>query len=82
MNACGNVQSYIGCKNLTINGVTVKSTAVKGTKGLVLSGCDGVKLNKIFFETSGAEISSAGTSKNVTMVDCKNAKGAKLQLKN
>lgn len=82
MNACGNVQSYIGCKNLTINGVTVKSTSVKGTKGLVIAGCDGVKLNKIFFETSGTEISSAGTSKNITMVDCKNAKGTKLQLKN
>jgi len=82
MNACGNVQSYNGCKNLTINGVSVKSTSVKETKGLVLAGCDGVKLNKVFFETSGAELSSAGTSKNVTMVDCQNANGKKLQLKN
>ena len=82
MNACGNVQSYNGCKNLTINGVTVKSTTVKGTKGLVLAGCDGVKLNKVFFETSDTELSSAGTSKNISVVDCKNANGKTLQLKN
>jgi len=82
MNACGNIQSYNGCKNLTINGVTVKSTIVKGTKGLVLAGCDGVKLSKIFFETSDTELSSAGTSKNISVVDCKNANGKTLQLKN
>ncbi len=82
MNACGNVQSYSGCKNLSVTGVAVKSTAVKGTKGLLLAGCDGVKLSKIYFETSGAELSSAGTSKNITVVDCKNATGKKLQVKN
>ena len=80
--ACGNVQVYTGCNNLSINGVSIKSTSIKGTKGLLLAGCDGVKLSNIFFETSGTEISSAGTSKNVTVVNCKNSTGKKLQAKN
>lgn len=82
MNACGNVQSYNKCKNLTITGVAVKSTAVKGTKGLLLAGCDGVKLSKIYFETSGTELSSDGTSKNVSVVNCKNSTGKKLSASN
>jgi polygalacturonase len=80
--ACGNVQSYTGCNSLIVSGVAIKSTAVKGTKGLLIDGCDGVKLSSLFFETSGAEISSAGTSKNVTVVNCKNSTGKKLQVKN
>ena len=80
--ACGNVQAYSDCKNLTVSGVTVKSTVVAGSKGLVLSGCNGVKLSNIFFETSGKELESNGISKNTTVADCKNAKGEKLQLKN
>lgn len=80
--ACGNVQSYTGCNNLTINAVSIKSTSVKGTKGLLLDGCDGIKLSNIYIETSGAEISSAGTSKNVSVVNCKNSAGKKLQIKN
>ncbi len=78
MNACGNVQSYTGCKNLSISGVNVKSSVTKGTKGLVLAGCDGVKLSNIFFETSGNELESAGNSKNVSVVNCKNATGKKI----
>jgi len=82
MNACGNVQSYTGSKNLSITGVAVKSTVVKGTKGLLLNGCEDVKLSNIYFETSGTELSSAGTSKNVSVVNCKNATGKKLQAQN
>jgi len=82
MNACGNVQSYTGSKNLSITGVAVKSTVVKGTKGLLLNGCEDVKLSNIYFETSGTELSSAGTSKNITVVNCKNPTGKKLQAKN
>ncbi len=80
--ACGNVQYYSGCKNLLINGVTVKSINSKDSKGLVLSGCDGVKLSNIYFETSGKEMETAGSSKNVSALNCKNAKGEKLLLKN
>lgn len=79
MNACGNVQVYSGCKNLSINGVTVKSTELKGSKGLVLAGCDGVKLSNIFFETSGKEVETTG-SKNVSATNCKNAAGKKIGL--
>jgi len=77
-NACGNVQTYSECYNLLISDILIRSTVVKESKGLTLSGCDGVKLNKIFFETSGKEISYAGKSKNVSIVNCTNAKGNKI----
>ncbi len=78
--ACGDVQSYKGCKNLTVSKATIKSKAVAGSKGLLLSGCDGVKLSDLFFDTTGIEISSAGTSKNISFVNVKNASGKKLQV--
>ena len=78
MNSCGNIQSYNGCKNLVISGVTVISKAVAGTKGVLLSDCDGVKMSNSYIETSGAELSSAGTSKNVSVVNCKSATCKKL----
>ncbi len=82
LNACGTVQSFISCRNISVSGVTVKSTAVKGSTGIRLSGCDGVKLENSWFDTSGVELESAGNSKNVTVIGCRNAKGKKLQVKN
>lgn len=80
--ASGDIQVYTGCKNLTVSGVTVKSGEAKSSKGLVLSGCNGVKLENIFFETSGKELESAGNSKNVSVVNCKNAAGKKITAPN
>jgi polygalacturonase len=82
VNACGNVQIYSGCTNLTVSGVTVKSTVVAGSKGILFSGCDGIKLTNSFFETSGAELSSDGLSQKVSVTNCRNANGKKLQAKN
>ncbi len=79
MNACGNVQSYSGCKNLNISNLSIISTAVAGSKGMLISGCDGVKLADIFFDTSGKELSMTGKSKNVTVINCINAKGKRIQ---
>lgn len=80
-NACGNVQSYNKCKGLIISKITIKSTSVADSKGILLSGCDGVKLTDSFFETAGIEISSARTSKNVSVVNCKNESGKAIQAK-
>jgi polygalacturonase len=80
-NACGDVQSYAGCKNLTVNGVTVTSKVVAGSKGIVLSSCDGVKLSDLYFETSGAELLMKGASNNVSVTDCINSKGKKIKAK-
>jgi Endopolygalacturonase len=71
----GNVQVYSGCKKLAVSGVTVKSKGTKDSKGIILSGCDGVTLSKIYFETSGKEIETAGNSKNVSTSNCKNSTG-------
>jgi len=78
--ACGDVQLYKDCKNLTVSGITIKSKAAAGSKGIVMSGCDGVKLSDLFFDTTGIEISSAGTSKNLSFINVKNASGKKLQV--
>ena len=81
LNASGNIQSYSGCKNLTIDSLTVKSMTLKGTKGLILTGCNEVKMSNIYFETVGEEICIDGTSENVSAVNCKNPDGKILQLK-
>jgi len=76
--SAGNAQVYTGCKKLTVNGVSVKSKGTKDSKGIVLSGCDGVTLSNIYFETSSKEIESAGNSKNVSASNCKNSTGKKI----
>ena len=78
-NACGNVQSYKGCNNIIVSKVSVKSKVVADSKGVLLSGCDGVKLSDIFFDTSGAELTSVGKSKNVSVINCINTSGKKIQ---
>lgn len=80
-NACGSIQSYKDCKNINISKVLIKSTVTPGSKGILLSGCDGVNLNDSFFDTSGAELTMVGTSKNVSVVNCNNTKGKKIQAK-
>jgi len=80
-NACGDVQLYWNCSGLTVGNVTVKSKAAEGSRGMVLSGCNGVKLSDSFFDTSGAELSLAGTSKNVLVENCANASGKIIQVK-
>lgn len=79
MNACGNVQSYNGCKDLNISRITVKSTVVPGSKAVIINGCDRVKLTDSFFETSGKELSGSVKSKNISIANCVNAKGKKIR---
>jgi len=78
-NACGDVQVYKGCSELVVNNVTVKSKAVTGSRGIVFSDCNGLKLAGSFFDTSGAELSSAGTSKDVSVVNTINPAGKKIR---
>ncbi len=82
MNACGSVQLYNGCRNMKVSGVTIKSTVVPETAGLALSGCDGVKLSNLFFETSGKELATDGKSKNLVVSNCQNSGGKKITAKN
>ncbi len=80
-NACGKVQFYNKCKDIRINKVTIKSTAVAGSDGMLISDCDGLKLSDTFFDTSGVELTSDGTSKNISVINCINVKGNKIQAK-
>lgn len=70
-NACGNVQSYVGCENLTINRVTVKSKEVPGSVGIKFSGCKGLILSDTYFDASGEALVSAGNSTGVEVTGCK-----------
>lgn len=81
-NACGDVQHYRNCSGLTISKITVKSTVTDSSRGLVLSGCRDVRLSGSFFNTSGAELRSAGTSKNVLVENCTNPSGKNIQIRN
>ena len=79
-NACGNVQFFNDCKDINISNISIKSTIIAGSKGVVLSGCDGAKLTDSFFETYGIEISPEGTSKNILVRNCINDKGKQIQI--
>jgi polygalacturonase len=81
-NACGNVLSFKNCRDITISNMAFNSVVVPGSRGVVLSGCDGVKMNGLFFGTSGEELTIAGDSKNVSVIDCINKSGKKIDLKN
>jgi polygalacturonase len=78
VNGCGNAQVFIGCNGLSISGVTTKSTVSQNSGGVFLSGCDSVVIRDSFFETSGKEIQIDELSKNISVINCINEKGAKL----
>jgi polygalacturonase len=80
-NACGDVQVYSHCLNLSIQKITIKSKTVEGSRGVVLTDSPGVKLSDSFFSTSGVELSSAGISKNILVENCINPAGKKIQIK-
>lgn len=80
-NACGSVLSFNKCKDVNISKISIKSTIVAGSKGIYLSECDSVKLADSFFETLGTELSSAGKSGKVSIVNCKKENGKSIQLK-
>ena len=77
--ACGDVQNYSGCKNININNITVESKAVPESKGMVISNCDGITLSNSYFDTTGNEIDTNQTSKNVSVKETINSKGKKLK---
>lgn len=81
-NASGNFVTFSGCKQISIKGISIKNPATKEGKGLVFAQIDGLKLENLFIETAGAEIHSDGQSKNITIVNCKNASGKSLLMKN
>jgi polygalacturonase len=81
-NACGNVLSFKNCKDITIRKIAFKSAVVPGSRGIVVSDCDGVKMEGLFFDTSGEELTITGDSKNVSVMDCINKSGKKIWNKN
>ncbi len=80
--ACGDVQAYSGCKELSIDGVTVKSRSDRRpADGLTLTDCNNVKLNALFFDVSGEELSVRGDSRNISVTDSRNADGKQISVK-
>jgi len=77
VNGCGNAQAFHGCKELSIKGVTTRSTVSQNSGGIFLSGCDSVAIRDSFFDTSGKEIQADGNSKNISVINCVNANGKK-----
>ncbi len=79
--ACGDVQAYSGCKGLSIDGITVKSRSDRPADGLTLTDCSNVKLNALFFDVSGEELSVRGDSRNISITDSRNADGKQISVK-
>jgi polygalacturonase len=80
-NACGNMLPIQNCRDITIRNIAFKSVVVPGSRGVVLSGCDGVRMEGLFFDTSGEELTITGDSKNVSVIDCISKTGKKIQHK-
>ncbi len=76
--ACGNVQFYNGCTMINISNVTIVSTSVENSQGILLSECDQVNISDSFFETSGKELSQIEASKNLSVVNSINKDGKKI----
>jgi polygalacturonase len=77
VDACGDAMVFQGCKELSFNGITIKSKVSQNSRGIILSGCDSVGIRSSFFETSGKEIQTEYTSKNISVFNCVNAEGKK-----
>ncbi|HPT21715.1 MAG TPA: glycosyl hydrolase family 28 protein [Bacteroidales bacterium] len=79
--ACGDIQSYKGCKKININKISIKSSLSAESKGILLADCNDVTLADIYFNTSGPELIYDRTSKNVSVVNCKNENGKAIRAK-
>jgi polygalacturonase len=80
-NACGNVLSFKNCNDLTISNIAFKSVISPDSRGIILSDCEGVKMERLFFETSGEALTITGDSKNVSVENCINKDGKKIKNK-
>ncbi len=79
-NACKDVLTLFGCKNIIINNITIESTLLSDSEGIVVSNSNGITVSHSYLNTSGKEIRSNGTSENVSVKNCINSKGEKLQV--
>ena len=81
-NAGGDVQAYSGCKNIDAKNITVKSNVLPSTKGIVLTGCSGVKVTDSFVDVPSVPVSLKGaSSKDVKVLSSVTADGRKIQPK-
>jgi polygalacturonase len=77
-NACGDTQNYSDCKGVNISNVTIESKAVSGSRGVVITNCQGVNLEKSYIDTDGKEVNIDRASKSVSVKETINPKGKKL----
>lgn len=78
VNSCGNVVLLSSCGSVSISGVAIKSSEVKASEGITITGCKDVKLENLFVDTSGTEISADQSSGNSRITECKNKNGQQL----
>lgn len=66
---------------MTIRGITVESRTVPDNRGMVITNCHDVTLEKAYMDTAGNEVKADRASTNVSVKESINAKGKKLQAK-
>ena len=78
VNSCGDVVSLSTCRSVSISGAAIKSKEVKGANGIIITGCNDLRLENLFIDTSGREIVADSGSTAVKTTDCKNKNGQQL----
>jgi len=70
LNGLENVQSYVGCSQVTLSNQIVKSNRYSSSTGIFLSACSGVQLRRLYVDTSGKALRKEGKNEILVEDNC------------
>jgi len=78
LNGLENVQSYVGCTQLTLSNQIIKSNVYESSTGIFLSSCSGVELRALYVDASGKALREVGKNEIRIQENCVTPNGKKL----
>lgn len=78
VNGLENVQSYVGCNQLTLSNQIIKSNVYGSSTGILLSSCAGVELRSLYVDASGKALREEGKNEIRLQENCVTPNGKKL----
>lgn len=78
LNGLENVQSYIGCTQLSLSNQIIKSNVYENSTGIFLSSCSGVELRSLYVDASGKSLREAGKNEIRLQENCVTPNGKKI----
>ncbi|GGC16760.1 hypothetical protein GCM10011386_05730 [Parapedobacter defluvii] len=78
LNGLENVQSYIGCRQLSLSNQIIKSNAYGSSTGIFLSACSAVELRSLYVDASGKPLREEGKNEIRLQENCVTPNGKKL----